>query len=126
MRRRLPLQRGQPDLTCVSNPRIGESTVATRQARPEVETDEVIEEENEVTRPSDLGFGPREIEVEPIQPVSEPDDSGFVQIRMYRTIDEFTYGNPHVFYKLEEGKVYRVPTYIASYLQQLGAVSNIA
>ena len=45
---------------------------------------------------------------------------------MARTIDEFTYGNPHAFHKLEEGKVYRMPIHIAVYLRNLGAISNIA
>ena len=98
--------------------------MAARTARPEAEA-ETIEEENEVTRPSDLGFGPREVEVEPIQPVRDS-DPGFVQVRMARTIDEFTYGNPHVFYKLEEGKIYQVPRHIGVYLHSLGALSNIA
>ena len=101
--------------------------MATRAARPEVDEEVIVvePEENEVTRPSDLGFSPREVEVEPIQPV-RGSDPVFVQIRMARTIDEFTYGNPHVFYKLEEGKVYQVPVHIGVYLRSLGAVSNIA
>jgi hypothetical protein len=84
-------------------------------------------EENEVTRPSDLGFGPkpvsREIEVESIQEAPpQVDDSGFVVIRMSQTIEEFTYGNPHMMYRLEEGKRYRVPVHIAQYLNALGYV----
>ncbi len=79
---------------------------------------------SETTRPSDLGFGRRpEIEVERIQVQPQvPDSDGTVQIRMGRTIEEFTYGNPHVHYHLEEGKIYRVPDYIARYLDSLGAV----
>lgn len=80
------------------------------------------EEENEVTRPEDLGFR-REIEVERVQVrPQEADDQGFVQIRMGRTIEEFTYGNPHVHYHLEEGKIYRVPVAIGNYLNSIGAV----
>lgn len=80
-------------------------------------------EEDEVTRPADLGFGHREIEVEQVQVQPQvADNDGYVQIRMGRTIEEFTYGNPHVHYHLEEGKIYRVPDYIARYLDSLGAV----
>jgi hypothetical protein len=81
---------------------------------------------SEVTRPSDLGFGPREVVVEPVAPPSTVDQSGRVQIRMGRTIDEFTYGNPHVHYKLEEGKIYQLPVEIARYLHGIGALSNVA
>ena len=91
----------------------------------QVEIDpELDPETSEVTRPSDLGFGPRptmEIEVDPIQePPPLPDENGMVEIRMAVTIEEFTYGNPHMFYRLEEGKRYRVPLYIAQYLSGLG------
>jgi hypothetical protein len=106
--------------------------VASRTQQPtaevEVETDG---EENQVTRPSDLGFpqntqtGPipqhREIEVEPIdRPAAPPDQHGMVEIRMAETIEEFTYGNPHVSYKLEVGRRYRVPVGVARYLNSLG------
>jgi len=79
-------------------------------------------EQDEVTRPSDLGFGPqREIEVDRVQlPPQFPDDQGFVQIRMNTTIEEFTYGNTHQQpVRLERGKVYRVPRHIAGYLDSL-------
>jgi hypothetical protein len=80
-------------------------------------------EENEVTRPSDLGFGGREIEVERVQVQPQvADNDGMVQIRMGRTIEEFTYGNPHVHYHLEEGKIYKMPVGIANYLNSIGAV----
>jgi len=81
-------------------------------------------EENEVTRPSDLGFGPqREIEVDRIRETRQaPDDEGFIQIRMNQTVEEFTYGNPHVHYRLEAGKIYRVPVNIGAYLDSLGYV----
>jgi hypothetical protein len=79
-------------------------------------------EQDEVTRPEDLGFT-RTIEVERVQVQPQvPDQDGFVQIRMGRTIEEFTYGNPHVHYHLEEGKIYRVPAMIGRYLDSLGAV----
>lgn len=95
-------------------------------ARTAVETGtpEVEVEENEVTRPSDLGFPSREITVEPVEPPKDPDNEGMVQIRMGRTIEEFTYGNPHVHFKLESGKMYRVPIHIARYLHSLEALSN--
>ena len=82
-------------------------------------------EMNEVTRPSDLGFGPRtrEIEVDRITVTPQvPASDGTVEIRMNQTIEEFTYGNPHVSYKLEVGKIYRVPRHIAGYLDSLGYV----
>jgi len=78
---------------------------------------------SETTRPSDLGFGGRTIEVERVQVQPQtPDDQGMVQIRMGRTIEEFTYGNPHVHYHLEEGKIYRMPAPIARYLDSIGAL----
>jgi hypothetical protein len=101
--------------------------VATPKSQVEVE----VEEKDEVTRPSDLGFPSaqqpqpqyREIEVEPVtpRPVQE-DNEGMVEIRMAQTIEEFTYGNPHFSYRLEEGKRYRVPRYVAAYLWDLGYV----
>lgn len=97
-----------------------------RQAAPAEAELDVEVEENEVTRSSDLGFSRREVEVEPVTLPKTIDHDGTVQIRMYRTIEEFTYGNPHINYRLEEGKVYRVPVHIASYLHSLGALSNIA
>lgn len=92
---------------------------------PEAELD-VAPDENEVTHPSDLGFGRREVEVEPVRLPKGVDNDGMVQIRMARTIEEFTYGNPHINFKLEEGKIYSVPLYIGQYLHSLGALSNIA
>jgi hypothetical protein len=105
--------------------------VATRQpqpledeAVPEVEIDpEMDPTQSEVTRPSDLGFGRRrgEIEVEPInEPPVRVGDDGLVEIRMAETIEEFTYGNPHISYPLIAGKRYRVPRHIAAYLWDLG------
>ena len=93
---------------------------------PQVEIDpEMDPATSEVTRPSDLGFGRRqgEIEVEQInEPPVEVDEDGTVEIRMAETIEEFTYGNPHVAYRLEEGKRYRVPRHIAAYLWDMGKV----
>jgi hypothetical protein len=81
---------------------------------------------SEVTRPSDLGFGPKgrtEIEVDAIQELPpRPGDDGMVEVRMAETIEEFTYGNPHHHYRLEQGKRYRVPMYIAQYLHSLGKI----
>ena len=97
--------------------------MAPRTTQQHEEPEQMEEEEkDEVTRPEDLGFR-REIEVERVQVRPQaPDDQGFVQIRMGRTIEEFTYGNPHVHYHLEEGKIYRVPAGIANYLNSIGAV----
>jgi hypothetical protein len=97
--------------------------VAPRTTPPKPEE----EEQDEVTRPSDLGFQTqpqhREIEVESLTPTKqEVDEQGYVEIRMAQTIDEFTYGNPHVHYKLEEGKRYRLPVDVARYLNGLGYV----
>ena len=64
-------------------------------------------EENEVTRPSDLGFGSREVEVEPmIQEMQQTaiDPDGTVVVRMAETVEEFTHGNPHFHTKLEAGQ----------------------
>lgn len=97
--------------------------MAARTANP---NEPEAEEENQVTRPSDLGFPSREIEVEPVQLPKEVAPDGTVQIRMARTIEEFTYGNPHQSFRLEVGKIYRVPAHIAHYLYSLEALSNIA
>ena len=87
------------------------------------EEPEQLEEENEVTTPESLGFQRgREIEVERVREQQVPDDDGYVQIRMNKTIEEFTYGNPHVHYELREGKIYRVPAHIGRYLDSLGYV----
>lgn len=81
------------------------------------------EQENQVTTPADLGFRTKEIEVDPIQEMPpQVDDRGFVVIRMAETVDEFTYGNPHLHYKLEQGHRYRVPAHIGAYLDSLGKV----
>ena len=87
--------------------------------------DEPESEENEVTRPSDLGFPSAQIEVEPVrtQPL-RPDEGGMVQVRMATTIDEFTYGNPHVSYNLQAGRIYRMPADIARYLDSLGKIMH--
>ena len=80
-------------------------------------------EENEVTRPSDLGFGTREVEVEPMIEQVQPtaiDPDGTVVVRMAETIEEFTHGNPHFHTKLEAGKQYRMPVEIARYLHSIG------
>lgn len=99
---------------------------SARAASQEPTEVEVEVEHDEVTRPSDLGFGTKEIEVEPVELPRDPDQTGKVQIRMARTIEEFTYGNPHVHFPLEEGKLYQVPLHVAQYLHGLGALSNIA
>jgi hypothetical protein len=109
--------------------------VATRQAPAEIEVEQQAppQEENQVTRPSDLGFpqavqtGPipqhREIEVEAVEPPkAEIGPDNMVEIRMAETIEEFTYGNPHYVYRLEAGKRYRVPVDVARYLHSLGYI----
>lgn len=80
-------------------------------------------EDEGTTRPSDLGFTPkhREIEVESVAP-PPLDNTGFVEVRMARTIEEFTYGNPHRAFTLEEGKRYRFPVDVARYLNGIGAI----
>lgn len=90
----------------------------------QAEEPEQLEEQDEVTTPESLGFQrSREIEVERVQITPQvPDDDGMVQIRMAQTIEEFTYGNPHVSYPLQEGHIYRVPRHIAGYLDSLGYV----
>jgi hypothetical protein len=85
-------------------------------------TNEPEQEENEVTRPSDLGFPKAEIEVEHVRQPMNADPDGFVQVRMAQTIDDFTYGNPHMSYTLEAGKFYRMPAPIARYLDSLGKI----
>lgn len=88
----------------------------------QAEEPEQLEEEDQITTPESLGFQrSREIEVERVQITPEvPDADGYVQVRMAETIEEFTYGNPHLSWRLEEGKIYRVPRHIAGYLDSLG------
>ena len=98
------------------------SNIKPQTGQPEVDEDN-DPQNSEVTRPSDLGFGARHTEIE-VEAINEPPprvgDDGMVEIRMAESIPEFTYGNPHVFYKLDEGKRYRVPAHIARYLGSLG------
>jgi hypothetical protein len=79
-------------------------------------------EEGEITKIDSL-MNPREIEVDPVEeaPIVS-DDGGMVIIRMNTTLEDFTYGNPHMHMRLEEGKRYRVPLYIGHYLDGLGYV----
>ena len=68
-----------------------------------------------------------EVEIEVERVYDEPvqvDPNGMVEIRMARTIDEFTYGNPHNSYRLEAGKRYRLPLYVAQYLDDLEALHH--
>lgn len=88
------------------------------------EPEQAQDEENEVTRPHDLGFPRAEIEVEPVRQPMRSDPDGMVQVRMARTIDDFTYGNPHVAYNLEAGKIYRMPAPVARYLDSLGCIHH--
>ena len=84
--------------------------------------------ESQTTGPSDLGFVPKptpEIEVEALPDKRQgPDKSGMVEVRMARTIEEFTYGNPHAHYPLLAGKRYRLPLYVAEYLDGLEALHH--
>jgi hypothetical protein len=98
---------------------------APRQAKPD---EPQPDDEGTVTTPESLGFvRNREIEVDPIQPVASPPDAeDMVEVRMAVTIEEFTYGNPHLHHKLVAGHRYRVPTHIAQYLHGLGKLSTIA
>ena len=96
--------------------------MASRTTQQSEEPQQAEEEKDEITTPESLGFK-REIEVERVQVQPQvPDDDGYVQIRMSRTIEEFTFGNPHVHYHLQEGKIYRVPAGIGAYLDSLGYV----
>ncbi len=97
-----------------------------RTGAPEVAPDL---EHDEVTGPESLGFVRRppqvEIEVERLQDERpQVDPNGMVEIRMARTIEEFTYGNPHNSYRLEAGKRYRLPLYVAEYLDGLEALHH--
>jgi hypothetical protein len=100
------------------------ASVKPQTGQPEVVDDSASEQESKVTTPADLGFGKHtEIEVQPLhEPPAQVDADGMVEIRMARTIEEFTYGNPHIFYRLEEGKRYKVPANIARYLASLGCL----
>ncbi len=81
-------------------------------------------EDNEVTTMADLMGNSREVIVDTIEEVREPSGppSDTLIIRMNTTLDDFTYGNPNVHYKLEMGKRYRMPRHIAQYLDGLGYV----
>lgn len=80
-------------------------------------------EDNEVTTMADLMGNTREIVVDSITEVPDAGPRSDMQIiRMNTSLDDFTYGNPHVHYKLEAGKRYRMPRHIASYLDGLGYV----
>lgn len=96
---------------------------APRTGAPDVAPDLT---EDEVTSPTTLGFVIQpEIEVERVydeRPAVDP--NGMVEIRMARTIEEFTYGNPHNSYRLEAGKRYRLPLYVAQYLDDLEALHH--
>lgn len=102
--------------------------MAARATRQPEEPQPAEAEEDEVTTASDLGFKipSREIEVDPIvEPLTEKaDNQGMVEIRMSQTIEEFTYGNPHLHYNLQAGHRYRVPMNIATYLDSLGYVHH--
>lgn len=79
--------------------------------------------DNEVTTMADLMGGARDVIVDNIEEVNDPiPTSDTVVIRMNTTLDDFTYGNPNVHYKLEAGKRYRMPRHIAGYLDGLGYV----
>jgi hypothetical protein len=81
-------------------------------------------EDNEVTTMSDLMGNTRDVIVDNITEVQEVPgpQSDTLIIRMNTTLDDFTYGNPNVHYKLEAGKRYKMPRHIAQYLDGLGYV----
>ena len=81
-------------------------------------------EDNEVTTMADLMGNSREVIVDTITEVQEPagPPAETVIIRMNTTLDDFTYGNPNIHYKLEAGKRYKMPRHIAQYLDGLGYV----
>jgi hypothetical protein len=78
--------------------------------------------DNEITTMADLMGNSRDVIVDDIKEVAEPAGENFVIIRMNTTLDDFTYGNPNIHYKLEAGKRYRMPRHIAGYLDGLGYV----
>jgi hypothetical protein len=80
--------------------------------------------EGEITTMESL-MGQREIEVDPVEEprqVMTADPNQMVVIRMNETLEDFTYGDPNMHYKLEAGKRYRLPVHIARYLNGLGYV----
>lgn len=95
-----------------------------RTGAPQVATED---DENRVTGPESLGFVRPEVEIiTETVPRERPqvDPEGMVEVRMARTIDEFTYGNPHRHYHLEAGKRYRLPLHVAQYLDGLEALHH--
>lgn len=79
--------------------------------------------DNEVTTMADLMGTARDVVVDTIEEIADPvPNSDTIIIRMNTTLDDFTYGNPNVHYKLEAGKRYRMPRHIAAYLDGLGYV----
>jgi hypothetical protein len=94
------------------------------QDQPQIIPEDLDPTKSQVTRPSDLGFGKaREIEVQSLQELPpQVTEDGMMEIRMAETIEEFTFGNPHIMVKLEEGKRYRVPVHVAQYLIGIGKV----
>lgn len=85
------------------------------------------EQENQLTTIADLqggnGMSLPEVEVDQIVAIADPRETADrVVIRMNTTLEDFTYGNPNMHYKLEAGKRYEVPRHIAQYLNGLGYV----
>ncbi len=82
----------------------------------------VPEEQDELTTIADLQGQSRlpEIEVDAIQEIRSPGpNQDRVLVRMNTTLDDFTYGNPNIHWKLEAGKRYEMPRHIAEYLDGL-------
>lgn len=82
-------------------------------------------EEDELTTISDLQGGVRlpEVEVDHITEIRTQEPvTDRVLVRMNTTLDDFTYGNPNIHWKLEAGKRYEMPRHIALYLDGLGYI----
>lgn len=81
-------------------------------------------EEDQLTTIADLQGGqPQlpEVEVDHITEIRTAEPvTDRVLVRMNTTLDDFTYGNPNVHWKLEAGKRYEMPRHIAEYLDGLG------
>lgn len=88
--------------------------------RPERQS---AEDQGELTTISDLqnhGMQLPEVEVDTIQEIHTREPaSERVLVRMNTTLEDFTYGNPNVHWKLEAGKRYEMPRHIAEYLDGL-------
>lgn len=85
---------------------------------------ESLEEAEIATTSSVLGLRSTEIEVDRLPEAGppRPDPNGFMVIRMNETLEDFTYGNQTQGVRLVQGREYRVPVHIGTYLDGLGYV----